>query len=549
MNRSHEVRNYIYLIVKDMTDRMISPKPQLTLYNTLTRQKEIFVPLINTGERKDVWMYTCWPTVYSEPHVGNMKPYVFADLLRNTMVHILGYPVKYVVNITDVGHLVNDEHDSGEDKMEKWSRKEGISARELARKYEAHFKAYLQALNIELFDEMPRATQYIAEQIAIVKDLIAKEYTYIIPWDGIYMDTSRVEDYGKLLWPSAAEHLSGLQAGARIENQGKRNPTDFALRKFSPKEEKRQMERIFDWSRAGMLLAHEGNVIPEGYITVDSTSLDAEEEATRGFPGRHIECSAMSRACLGDHFDIHTWGVDHIPIHHTDEIAQSECSFCNGKKRVNYRLHVQFLNINGKKVAKSAGDDLSLPGLKDRGYDALDLRYFLMTGHYRSFLDFTWEHLHAAQQSRRGVVQKCVTYIRERMSGEYTKESSIKACASRMHSSFYEQLQEAFLDDINTPQALAILHSHIGTMTQEILEDVIWRDTHVLKLGIHEGIIQRLSEMNEGIPADVQILAQERLTAKQNKDFAQADTLRQKILEAGYEVKDTTEGYEISKKQ
>lgn len=498
------------------------------------------------GKRDDVGIYTCGPTVYSEPHVGNMKPYVFADLLRWVIRYVLGYPVTHVVNITDVGHLVNDESDSGEDKMEKWSRREWLTAWEVAKKYESHFRAYLEALHIDPFDHMPRATAYIQEQIDIVKQLIEGWYTYVIPGDGIYMNTSRVEDYGKLLWPSAEQHLAGLHAGARIEDTGKKNPTDFALRKFSPKWEKRQMERLFDGPRAGLLL-DEKNI----------STLTAEEEQTRGFPGRHIECSAMSRACLWEHFDIHTGGVDHIPIHHTDEIAQSECSFSKGETWVKYRLHVQFLNIDGKKVSKSAGDDLSLPGVQEHWCDALDLRYLLLTGQYRNFLDFTREHLRAAQQARKSIIQKCATYVKDQLNGTYNRAYFLEqvdilwANAESSNSdtnsqnsvyTFHLAVQDALLDDLNTPQVLALFHAWVGELSMPLLADILWWDTYVTKIGIHEGIEKYLSF---SVPAEIEGLAQERLVAKQQKQFARADELRQQIQDAWYELKDTRDGYEI----
>ena len=269
---------------------------QIKLYNTLTREKEDFIPLMQDpnyqGKKKDfVGMYSCGPTVYYTPHIGNLRATFTADLIRNVLKYF-GYPVKAVMNITDVGHLVSDG-DEGEDKLEKGAKRDGISAWEVAKKYEEIFLTAMNELNIQAFDVMPRATEHIAEQIALVQSLEAKGYTYEVPGDGIYMDTSKVEDYGKLMGPNYKKRLEDLRAGERVDMKGKKNPTDFALWKFSPTDEKRQMERDS----------------PRGV----------------GFPGWHIECSAMSSKYLGEQFDIHHGGADHITIHHPNEIAQSEC--------------------------------------------------------------------------------------------------------------------------------------------------------------------------------------------------------------------------------
>jgi cysteine--tRNA ligase len=269
---------------------------QIKLYNTLTREKEDFIPLMQdpnySGEKKDfVGMYSCGPTVYYTPHIGNLRATFTADLIRNVLKYF-GYPVKAVMNITDVGHLVSDG-DEGEDKLEKGAKRDGISAWEVAKKYEEIFLTAMNELNIQTFDVMPRATEHIAEQIALVQSLEAKGYTYEVPGDGIYMDTSKVEDYGKLMGPNYKKRLEDLRAGERVDMKGKKNPTDFALWKFSPTDEKRQMERDSPWGV--------------------------------GFPGWHIECSAMSSKYLGEQFDIHHGGADHITVHHPNEISQSEC--------------------------------------------------------------------------------------------------------------------------------------------------------------------------------------------------------------------------------
>ncbi|MFZ2912420.1 MAG: cysteine--tRNA ligase, partial [Candidatus Absconditicoccaceae bacterium] len=349
---------------------------KLKIYNTLTRTKEDFVPLMEDpnyhGPAKDfVGIYSCGPTVYYTPHIGNYRATFTADLIRNTL-KLFGYPVKAVMNITDVGHLVSDA-DDGEDKLEKGARRDGITAQEVAKKYEQIFIDGMKDLNIDEFDVMPRATENIPEQIQLVKTLESKGYTYTIPGDGIYMNTSKVEEYGKLMGPNYKKRLADLNAGERIDMGGKKNPTDFALWKFSPAEAKRDMER--------------------------------ESPRGMGFPGRHIECSAMSSKYLGTQFDIHHGGADHITIHHPNEIAQSECGF-DVHPRVKYRMHNEFLQVDGGKMSKSLGNIYSLDDIKAKGYSPLDLRYFYFMAQYGNFQNFTWDILEQAKNSRNNLIKK-----------------------------------------------------------------------------------------------------------------------------------------------
>lgn len=521
----------------DDTQRM-----ELHLYNTMSRTKEIFQPRILSGRAERVGIYTCGPTVYSEPHIGNLRAYVCADILRSAITHLLRLPVRHVVNITDVGHLTSDD-DAGEDKMEKGAAAEGLTVWEVAQKYEQHFHDYLDALQVDAFDATPRATDFIVEQIALVQSLIDQGYTYVVPWDGIYMDTTKVPNYGKLLWPSAQDHLAGIEAWARVTVVGKRHPTDFAVWKFSPRDEQRSMEWIFEGSRSGML--------------IDSSvrgTLSESEDATRGFPGWHIECSAMSHATLWAQFDIHTGGTDHIPIHHTNEIAQSECGFWLGDERVRYWMHIQFLNIDGKKISKSLGDDLSLPGIRAQGFDPLDLRYFYLTGHYRSFLDFTWEHLQAAKQTRKSLAQKLLhvakTYgytvdgVREAVVDAEACFDGKGAPTAQQH---WDTLCRLFLDDLHTPQVLAYVHSMVWSLDEDSLEVLLWRDKNVLKLGMYSFLKESLTPRDEVDQPSLYVreLAEERLRAKGEKDFATADRLRDEIMAAWYRVVDTPTGYDI----
>lgn len=436
----------------------------LKIYNTLSRNVEEFRPI----DPNNVRIYSCGPTVYGAPHIGNMRKYVLDDLLKNTIRHICGYHTTHVVNITDVGHLT-DDGDHGEDKMEKWARREWLTARDVAKRYEELFHKNCKDLLLDPFDVTPRATDHIAEQINMVKQLEEKWYTYIIPDDGVYMDTSKVKDYAVLV---GQKHIDWLNKWARIEDNGKKNITDFALRKFNTTGQKRDMER--------------------------------DSPRWIGFPGWHIECSAMSIKYLGNHFDIHTGGIDHIPIHHTNEIAQSQCS-CADTPWVNYRIHYQFLNINGQKISKSLGNIVTLDEVFERWYNAEDLRYFFFQANYRSFQDFTWEALEAASKWRK----------------------KLKLVSDKWYD--WEKVIAPLLDDLNTPMFLANLQKH----------------------GISEKLntIYKLYKSKEDleIPSDIKQLAEQRREAKLNKDRNTADEVKQQIINQWWNIKDNKDGYEIIK--
>ena len=472
---------------------------QIKLYNTLTREKEDFIPLMQDpnyqGEKKNfVGMYSCGPTVYYTPHIGNLRATFTADLIRNVLKYF-GYPVKAVMNITDVGHLVSDG-DEGEDKLEKGAKRDGISAWEVAKKYEEIFLTAMNELNIQTFDVMPRATEHIAEQIALVQHLEAKGYTYEVPWDGIYMDTSKVEDYGKLMGPNYKKRLEDLRAGERVDMKGKKNPTDFALWKFSPTDEKRQMERDSPWGV--------------------------------GFPGWHIECSAMSSKYLGEQFDIHHGGADHITIHHPNEIAQSECWFWK-KPWVKYRLHNEFLQVDGGKMSKSLGNIYSLEDIKAKGYSPLDLRYFYFKAQYGNFQNFTWEALEQAKNERAGLIKKIqnLTQTSEQASAEDWKL----------------RFDEALADNLNTPKLLSELHSALSKSGTELLPLLHELEEKVLKIWL----FSREAPTSQEVPETIISLAEQRKQAKAEKNYALADELRTQITQAGREIKDTKEGYELSK--
>ena len=471
---------------------------QIKLYNTLTREKEDFIPLMQDsnylGEKKEfVGIYSCGPTVYYTPHIGNLRATFTADLIRNVLKYF-GYPVKAVMNITDVGHLVSDG-DEGEDKLEKGAKRDGISAWEVAKKYEEIFLTAMHELNIQTFDVMPRATEHIAEQIALVQSLEAKGYTYEVPGDGIYMDTSKVEDYGKLMGPNYKKRLEDLRAGERVDMKGKKNPTDFALWKFSPTDEKRQMERDSPWGV--------------------------------GFPGWHIECSAMSSKYLGEQFDIHHGGADHITIHHPNEIAQSECWFWK-KPWVKYRLHNEFLQVDGGKMSKSLGNIYSLEDIKAKGYSPLDLRYFYFKAQYGKFQHFTWEALEQAKNERAGLIKKIQNLT------QTSQQTSTEDWKLRF--------DEALADNLNTSKLLSELHSALSKSGSELLPLLHELEEKVLKIWL----FSTETPVSQEAPEAIISLAEQRKQAKSEKNYALADELRTQITQAGWEIKDTKEGYELT---
>ena len=470
----------------------------LQLYNTLTRSKEDFIPLLaDPANKKDkVWLYSCGPTVYSTPHIGNFRATFTADLIRNTLKY-LEYPVISVMNITDVGHLVSDA-DDGEDKLEKWARLESSSAWDIAKKYEELFLSDIAELNIDRFDVMPRATDHIAEQIALVQTLENKGYTYTIEGDGIYMDTSKISDYGKLMGPNYKKRLADLNAWERVEMKGKKNPTDFALWKFSPTDTQRQMERDS----------------PRG----------------KGFPGRHIECSAMSSKYLGESFDIHHGGSDHVTIHHTNEIAQSECCF-DHKPWVKYRLHNEFLQVDGGKMSKSLGNTYSLKDIKDHGFSPLDLRYFYFKAQYTNFLNFTREALNQAKNERLGLIKKIKNLIQN--------QDSLSSVDADLQNKF----DQALGDNLNTPKLLTQLHIALSEPHANTLDIVKDLEEKVLKIWLFSA--DDSSDLD--IPEQILLLAEQRKQAKTDKNYALADQIRAELLDQWWEIKDTKDGFELIK--
>ena len=462
----------------------------LYLYNTLSRRKEKFYS-IRPGE---VGLYTCGPTVYNFAHIGNLRTYIFEDILKR-ILRYNGYRVKHVMNITDVGHLTGDR-DMGEDKMEKEAQREGKSALEIAAFYTRAFKSDLARLNIIEPDIWVKATDTIDDQIALVKTLEEKGYTYRID-DGIYFDTSKFKDYTKL----SHQDLDALQEGARVEkNPQKRNPTDFALWKFSPPGVKRQMQWDSPWGV--------------------------------GFPGWHIECSAMSMKYLGEQLDIHCGGIDHINVHHTNEIAQSEAA--TGRKFFNFWMHGAFLIIaGGKKMAKSEDNFLTLENaFEKQGLDPLVYRFAAFQTHYRKPMEYSRESILAARNG----LQHLRDQVRQ-VAGENSKPNGPVSGAHQ------DKFLQAVNDDLNMPRALAAV--------QELLKsDVAPAGKYATILDFDRVLGLDLDKVraSEQLPPEIQDLVDQRRQARQSKDWAASDRLRDEIQALGYMVQDTPEGMKVIKK-
>ncbi|MBP6882084.1 MAG: cysteine--tRNA ligase [Candidatus Levybacteria bacterium] len=464
----------------------------LRLYNSLSRKVENFKSLQASKAMPDgrqVGMYTCGPTVYQYAHIGNFRAYLVADILVRTL-KANKFDVNFIMNITDVGHLVSDA-DTGEDKLEKSAKKEGKTAWEIAKFYTDAFLNDYDALSLTRPTVLAKATDHIAEQIDLVKRLEEKGYTYTIS-DGVYFDTAKFPEYGEL------STLDQIKEGARVEaNSEKRNPRDFALWKFSPHASKRDMEWESPWGK--------------------------------GFPGWHIECSAMSMKYLGDTLDIHTGGIDHISIHHTNEIAQSEAA--TGKKFVNFWTHVAFLLVGGQKVSKSLGNGYLLSDLRTNGYKPLHLRYLYLQTHYRQEMNFTWESLEAAKNAVDRLHNTVFTWTE----GEKgTKE-------------FETLFLDALNDDLSTPKALAVMWDMLkaDVPTEQKLHSLFKMD-EVLGLGLKRYLSTAKGEI-KGIPAEVTRLIEDRKKARLDKDFARSDELRDQIRALGFDIQDNKEEVEIRK--
>ncbi len=481
----------------------------IQLYNTFTRQLENFTPI----KKNRVGLYTCGPTVYNFAHIGNLRTYIFEDILKRTLSYN-GYKVKHVMNITDVGHLTSDA-DVGEDKMEKGAAREGKTAWEIAEFYTQTFREDLEELNIIPADKWPRATDHIREQIKLVKRLEKKGFTYRTA-DGVYFDTSKLADYGKL----AGFIKEDLRAGARVDIGDKKNVTDFALWKFSPPLQKRQMEWKSPWGV--------------------------------GFPGWHIECSAMAVKYLGRPFDIHCGGIDLVPVHHTNEIAQSEAAY--GKPLSNLWMHGEFLVIpGGNKMAKSGDNFITLQTLKDKGISPLAYRFFCLQTHYRKPLTFSWEALEGAQAGLNNLYKEAANYFGHAF--EYDKKGYEKwikeGQEDRDYALFKDQFCKSVNNDLNTPEALKFLWGHLRTSQPQasITAAKLEEADKILGLKIMESA-KKITEHRSltQYPAKVGEIISLRNLARAVKDWTKSDELRKKLEQMGYEVKDTKSGTEIGQR-
>lgn len=469
----------------------------LKLYNSLTRHVDTFKPL----KKNAVGFYACGPTVYQYAHIGNLRTYLFEDILRRTLKSS-ALRVKHIMNITDVGHLTSDA-DIGEDKIEKEAKRQKISARKLARLYEKAFKNDLKLLNITPPTKWVRATEHIQEQINLIKKLEKKGFIYITT-DGVYFNTSAFKNYG--IFPQT--YISGLKAGARVTLGQKKNFTDFALWKFSPQSASRR--RQMEWKS------------PWGV----------------GFPGWHIECSAMSMKYLGNTFDIHAGGIDHLPIHHTNEAAQSQA--VTGKLLANFWTHGEFLIIDKKRMGKSEGNFITLEDIIKKGFYPLDFRYLTFLTHYRSPLLFSWEGLQAAATAR---IHLGDTIVRLATATKSNVKKTGKTSVPKT-----ELFWNYIYTDLDMPRAMAHIWNllkiynqsperyNASTFLKAILEfDVILG----LNLKQYIKVVKPTKELMQ--------LARHREELRKNKKWQEADTIRNKLLKLGWKIEDTKEGPRLKK--
>lgn len=482
-------------------NRLLNPPSRPTLSsapvfftNTLSGKKEIFSSL----KAGLVRMYSCGPTVYSKQHIGNLKAPLFADLVARVLDQA-GYRVRRVINITDVGHLVSDG-DEGEDKMEVGARREGKSAHDIAERYATFFLEDLSKMNVDVFSiTFPRATEYVKEQIEMIKVLETKGFTYKTN-DGIYFDTSKFNGYGKLGGVDLMRKEAALASlNSRIgANKDKQHPADFALWKFSKTDEKRLQEWPSPWGV--------------------------------GFPGWHIECSAMIKTLLGPEIDIHTGGMDHIPVHHNNEIAQSEAA--NGRPLARYWLHEAFVNIGTEKISKSLGNDIYLSDIEERGYHPLALRYFFLQAHYRSPMNFTWEALGAANEALMRL-------------WKLAEEAKTAAKDRALPSDTSRRVIAHLRDDLSTPMALALVWEALKD--EDLDPPQVWGVLVAAEpvLGL---LLTTPPRTSSPIPEDIQALARERDEARLNKDFDRSDQIRIHIEERGYRVEDTANGTVVTRR-
>ena len=457
------------------------------LYNTLKHKKELFNPINN----KEIKMYSCGPTVYSYAHIGNFRTYIFVDSLRRVLKYN-NYKMKHVMNITDVGHLTSDA-DTGEDKMEKAAKKEGKNPYEIAKFYTDAFMEDMKQLNIDMPEIVTKATDNIPQMLEMVQEIVKNGYGYETS-TGIYFDVSKLDKYPVL----SNNSVEGQEAGARIEiDTEKKNPYDFAL-----------------WIKA-----------PENHI------MKWDSPWGQSYPGWHIECSTMGRRFLGENFDIHTGGVDHIPIHHENEIAQCKGSF--GHNPANYWMHCEFLLVDGGKMSKSLGNIYTIKELQKKGIEPLAYKLFCFSSHYRNKLNFTFEGAKASQKSLNRLRQ-----------GYQSHKNGTDNIEDNIINDFEERFHKAINDDLNMPLALGVVWEVVRNQAKSPkLAELLLKFDTVLGLKIDELPASDIQQ----IPEEIMELVAQREIARKEKNWSESDRLRDELQAQGYSVKDTKEGTEINK--
>lgn len=488
----------------------------MKLYNTMTRSVEEVTPLPAHQAENKLGLYACGLTVYDYTHLGHLRKYTMDDVLIRTLRHA-GFQVEFVQNVTDVGHLASDD-DQGEDKLEKGAKKYGKSVWDIAQEFEDYFWRSMDLMGNLQPDVSCRATDHIQQQLDMVLELEKRGYTYVIDGDGVYFDTSKLDDYGQL----ARLDVKNLQAGARVSTKGKRNTTDFALWKFERPGENRAMVWPSPWAK-------------------------------RSFPGWHIECSAMAQHYLGDQFEIHTGGIDHIPVHHTNEIAQAEAA-TGAEPFVKYWVHHNFLQVEGEKMSKSLGNFFTIDDVLDRGFQPKALRLLILTSHYRSEMNFTWDNLAGAQKTWQKLVRQVVELKAEVGSEVWQPwvdqpEVGLSDSAQAKLDQFFSLLE----DDLKTPEAVAMIWKVLKSA------ELSAADKLQTLLAFDQALGLELAELSEtdlsldqvavaDMPAEVQELLASRAEARQAQDWQKSDALRDQLAKLGYEVIDQAGEQVVQKK-